>query len=215
MMRAKQWGVPALAMLLGSCGQQATNEWMTGNWVIAPDGCDSHGAMRFDKTGAFAGDGLEGFWKLDGKKLTITSTGIGEVGAEKDVSVYDITDIKEYSFAAKGPGSASESSWSKCFPMPDTPEASSSPEREVVPPVEEPNPAVVEKTGQRKIIWEFTGGFRHQGGGSQYNVPGLCKQQSENLEEYVNSGWTIVSSSSAPRIVFHGECQGRDIIIEQ
>lgn len=125
MLGAPSYLLPCLALLLQGCGQSPTDNWLVGGWTPVEQSCSSGAGYIFKRTGEWLTEGEEGTWKLDGKNLKVSVTGVYDDSYELQPSTvvysFHITEFDKNSFHTSASGPAPAIRWKRCaFDMDET-----------------------------------------------------------------------------------------------
>lgn len=189
--------IPALALILQGCNQLSitpTEEWLQGSWVPLSESCESDGGIFFYPKGVTGTFNSEGIWTITGSTLTITNTVMYDDNMEEipdnTKSTMKFTEANSHTFTLKY-DNGSELKFKRCQTADE----------------------LSIKNVTQKLIWDWTGGFSNNGRG--WEISKQCRELTDDLETYLNSGWKIKSTSPFERYVTNGSCQGRDIVLER
>lgn len=183
--------IPALALILQGCNQgpYPTEQWLQGSWVPIEDGCESDVGIFFYDKGVVQTFDTDGIWNLNKDKLNITTTKVtNEDGTERNSNkqtVIELSDVSSHSFTGTYED-ASVIRFKRCQTAEE----------------------MTKKNVVQKIIWEWSGGYTN-------SAFIQCEKITDNLKDYLNTGWKIVSTAPYERYVNGGTCQGRDIVLER
>ena len=186
--------IPALALLLQGCipTTPPTTEWLEGSWVPEGTECASDGGIVF-LDGKFESFNSDGTWQLNGNALNLTvvteyDENQNPITPKEDKVTWTIESFDQNTYTATIKDL--EVKWNRC----------------------QKGDELVKPT-QQKIVWEWTQGYSMQQGA--FVMTDKCKAMSQNIQQYLDDGWKIISTVPFERYVTGGTCQGRDVVLEK